>query len=168
MCWTYKVIKKGYGRIRLEITIIIHQARLRAGHRRRRWTDEAGLGVFFFFFSKFRFEAGYKRVAQRLFRILFYCFLVYWTYKVCLWYAPGYYMVSVKGYYSYSTYKLKLNPLFPAGFLEYRPYKVSQIRYSLFSYSMQPAKCTSASFMSAILEEYLVLVTCEWNNIYLQ
>ena len=36
------------------------------------------------------------------------------------------------------------------------PYKVSKIGYGLFSYALQPAKYTSASFMGAILEEYLV------------
>ena len=46
---------------------------------------------------------------------------------------------------------------FPAGFLEYWPYKVSKIGYGLFSYALQPAKRTSASFMGAILEEYLVM-----------
>ena len=33
---------------------------------------------------------------------------------------------------------------------------VSKIMYGLFSYALQPAKCTSASFMGAILKEYLV------------
>ena len=37
------------------------------------------------------------------------------------------------------------------------PYKVSKIVYGLFSYALQPAKCTIASFMGANLEEYLVL-----------
>ena len=37
------------------------------------------------------------------------------------------------------------------------PYKVSKIGYGLFSYTLQPAKRTSASFMGAILKEYLVL-----------
>jgi hypothetical protein len=36
------------------------------------------------------------------------------------------------------------------------PYKVSKIGYGLFSYALQPAKHTSASFMGAILKEYLV------------
>ena len=36
------------------------------------------------------------------------------------------------------------------------PYKVSKIGYGLFSYALQPAKRTSASFMGAILKEYLV------------
>ena len=33
---------------------------------------------------------------------------------------------------------------------------VIKIGYGLFSYALQPAKRTSASFMGAILEEYLV------------
>ena len=33
---------------------------------------------------------------------------------------------------------------------------VIKIGYGLFSYAMQPAKHTSASFMGAILNEYLV------------
>ena len=37
------------------------------------------------------------------------------------------------------------------------PYNVSKIGYGLFSYALQPAKHTSASFMGAILEEYLVM-----------
>ena len=44
----------------------------------------------------------------------------------------------------------------PAGFLEYWPYKVRKIGYGLLSYALQPAKGSSASFMGAILEEYLV------------
>ena len=36
------------------------------------------------------------------------------------------------------------------------PYKVSKIWYGLFLYALQPAQHTSASFMGAILEEYLV------------
>ena len=36
------------------------------------------------------------------------------------------------------------------------PYKVSKIGYGLFSYALQHAKITSASFMGAILKEYLV------------
>ena len=44
----------------------------------------------------------------------------------------------------------------PAGFLEYSPYKVSKIGYGGFSYALQPAKHINASFMGAILEEYLV------------
>ena len=44
----------------------------------------------------------------------------------------------------------------PAGFLEYWRYKVGKIGYGLFSYALQHAKRTSASFMGAILEEYLV------------
>ena len=43
---------------------------------------------------------------------------------------------------------------FPVWFLG--PYKVSKIGYGLFPYAFQPAKRTSASFMGAILEEYLV------------
>ena len=39
------------------------------------------------------------------------------------------------------------------------PYKVSKIGYGLFSYALQPARRTSASFMGAILKEYLVSVT---------
>ena len=35
-------------------------------------------------------------------------------------------------------------------------YTVNKIRYGLFSYALQPAKCTRASFMGAHLEEYLV------------
>ena len=73
-------------------------------------------------------------------------FLVYWTYKVCSWYAPGYYRV----------YKLKWKPLFSGCFLG--PYKVSKIGYGLFSYALQPAKRTSASFTGAILKEYLVKI----------
>ena len=34
---------------------------------------------------------------------------------------------------------------------------VIKIGYGLFSYALQPAKRTSASFMGAILEEYLVI-----------
>ena len=49
---------------------IMHLAPPKAVHRQRRWTDEAGLGAFFFSSSKFRFEAGYKRVAKRLLPIL--------------------------------------------------------------------------------------------------
>ena len=45
---------------------------------------------------------------------------------------------------------------FPAGFLEYWPYKVSKIGHRLFSYALQPAKRTSTTFKGAILEEYLV------------
>ena len=48
--------------------------------------------------------------------------------------------------------------LLPAGFLEYWPYKVSKIVYGLLSYALQPAKCTSASLMGAILKEYLFVV----------
>ena len=33
---------------------------------------------------------------------------------------------------------------------------LSKIGYGLFSYALRPAKRTSASFMGAILEEYLV------------
>ena len=36
------------------------------------------------------------------------------------------------------------------------PYKVSKIVYGLFSYALQPAKRTIASFMGANLEEFLV------------
>ena len=36
------------------------------------------------------------------------------------------------------------------------PYKVSKFGYGLFSYALQPAKCTITSFIGAILEEYLV------------
>ena len=39
------------------------------------------------------------------------------------------------------------------------PYNVSKIVYGLFSYDLQPAKPTIASFMDANLEEYLVLQT---------
>ena len=59
------------------------------------------------------------------------------------------------GYYFYSTYKLKWKPLFSGWFLG--PYNVSKIGYGLFLYALQPAKHTSASFMGAILEEYLVI-----------
>jgi hypothetical protein len=38
------------------------------------------------------------------------------------------------------------------------PYKVIEIGYGLFSYALKFAKCTSASFRGAILEEYLVLL----------
>ena len=34
---------------------------------------------------------------------------------------------------------------------------VIKIGYGLFSYALQPAKRTSASFMGAILKEYLVI-----------
>ena len=36
------------------------------------------------------------------------------------------------------------------------PYKLSKIGYGVFSYALQPVKCTRTSFMGAILEEYLV------------
>ena len=36
------------------------------------------------------------------------------------------------------------------------PYKISKIGYGVFSYAVQPAKRTIASFKGAILEEYLV------------
>ena len=36
------------------------------------------------------------------------------------------------------------------------PYKVSKVGYGLFLYALKPAKRTSASFMGAVLEEYLV------------
>ena len=47
---------------------------------------------------------------------------------------------------------------FLAGFLD----QVSKVFYGLFLYALQPAKRTSATFMGAILEEYLVnkLQTC--------
>ena len=51
------------------------------------------------------------------------------------------------------------------------PYKVSKVVYGLFLYALQPAKRTSASFMGAILKEYLVkqqfvLWKCEEIKIY--
>ena len=36
------------------------------------------------------------------------------------------------------------------------PHKDSKIGYGLFLYALQPAKPTSASFMGAIVKEYLV------------
>ena len=39
---------------------------------------------------------------------------------------------------------------------------LSKIGYGLFSYALQPAKRTSASFMGAILKEYLVLYPMVW------
>ena len=45
---------------------------------------------------------------------------------------------------------------FSSWFLELS--KVSKNGYGLFLYALQPAKCTSSSFMGAILEEYLVIV----------
>ena len=50
--------------------------------------------------------------------------------------------------------KAQMEATFSVWFL--KPYKVSKIGYCLFSYTLQPAKRTSASFMGAILEEYLV------------
>ena len=53
----------------------------------------------------------------------------------------------------------------PAGFLEYWPYKIRKIGYGLFSYVLQRAKRTSASFMGEFLEEYLVavkLIEVQW------
>ena len=47
---------------------------------------------------------------------------------------------------------------FPTGYLEYWKYKVSKIGYGLFSNALKSAKQTSASFMGAILKEYLVNV----------
>ena len=44
-----------------------------------------------------------------------------------------------------------------AGFLEYYPYKVNKNGSGFFSYALQPAKRPRASFMGAILEEYLVV-----------
>ena len=41
---------------------------------------------------------------------------------------------------------------FPAGFLD----MVSKVVYGLFLYALQPANRTSASFMGAILKEFLV------------
>ena len=60
----------------------------------------------------------------------------------------------------YCTYKLKWKPLFSSWFLG--PYKVSKIGYGLFLYALQSAKHTSASFMGAILEEYLVRRALLW------
>ena len=78
--------------------------------------------------------------------------------------APGYYRVSVKVTMYTAHISSNRSHFLPAGFLEYWP--LSKIEYGLFSYALQPAKHTSASFMVAILEEYLVRGKSGVHNIF--
>ena len=68
-------------------------------------------------------------------------------------------VLNIKGQFMiYTTEHIRSVNLGMDGQSEWLLCTVIKIGYGLFSYALQPAKRTSASFMGAILEEYLVLI----------